>query len=215
MSKYDELTYKCRSELEQQMFPKCIRAKTTNVNDIQEEFKNMPIDKLKELMYLNDQEEKNFSFYNNGQQYVTGNYFNKANDIKYATTQKQKVELLFRYIKDTCGSVITPKIFKERVEKIFNLESEGMSENDYKDMMLDFFGKYQINLDNVEDKNKFESLVADDIQLEYVPVNNHIAEGVSVNESYFPEAESKKHSINLFDSNNRQQHNRRAYAEEV
>lgn len=215
MSKYDELTYKCRSELEQQMFPKCIRAKTTNVNDIQEEFKNMPIDKLKELMYLNDQEEKNFSFYNNGQQYVTGNYFNKANDIKYATTQKQKVELLFRYIKDTCGSVITPKIFKERVEKIFNLESEGMSENDYKDMMFGFFGKYQINLDNVEDKNKFESLVADDIQLEYVPVNNHIAEGVSVNESYFPEAESKKHSINLFDSNNRQQHNRRAYAEEV
>jgi hypothetical protein len=59
MSKYDELTYKCRSELEQQMFPKCIRAKTTNVNDIQEEFKNMPIDKLKELMYLNNKQEKN------------------------------------------------------------------------------------------------------------------------------------------------------------
>jgi hypothetical protein len=125
------------------------------------------------------------------------------------------VELLFRYIKDTCGSVITPKIFKERVEKIFNLESEGMSENDYKDMMLDFFGKYQINLDNVEDKNKFESLVADDIQLEYVPVDNNIAKGIPVNESYFPEAESQKHSINLYDSNNREQHNRKMQAEEV
>jgi hypothetical protein len=165
MSKYDELTYKCRSEQEQRMFPKCIRAKTTNVNDIQEEFKNMPIDKLKELMYLNDQEEKNFSFYNNGQQYVTENYFNKANDIKYATTQKQKVELLFRYIKDTCGSVITPKIFKERVEKIFNLESEGMSENDYKDMMLDFFGCEREKMGYVP----FVSSAPGDMNFERVP----------------------------------------------
>ena len=210
MSKYDELTYKCRTEHEHNRFPKCIISKTTNINDIQEEFKNMPIDKLKELMYLNTQEEKNFNFYNNGQKYITENYFNKSNDIKHAKTQKEKVELLFNYIKDTCGSVITPKIFKERVEKIFNLESEGMSENDYKEMLLDFFGKYQINLDNPKDRKQFESLVADEIQLEYAPVNTH---DIPVSENEFPKAESKQHPINTFENYNRK-HNRRAYAEE-
>jgi hypothetical protein len=170
MSKYDELTYQCKIENDKHEFPSCVINTNAEYQEIIDTFRNVPVCKIKSLMHLTNQEEQNFNFYNNKQRYITDDYFNNINYIKNAKTKEQKIDLLFKYLIDTCGSVITPKIFKEKVEVIFNLQNENMSEDDYKEMIYDFFGKYQFNLQHEKDRNILISLIdIESLFAEFIP----------------------------------------------
>lgn len=157
MSKYDDVNYQTYKEKKLNELPHYQKEKN-DLKDFPKEYKNQPIEKIKELMKFKDPEErKYFEFMNNNQEFVTNNYLKQSRIFNDNLKDDEKLDYLLDFIKEIYG-VVTPEVFKTKLEKIFNLENSNFQEDDYEKMMSSYFKKPIINLENEEDRDKFKKL---------------------------------------------------------
>ena len=160
MSKYDDINYLTYTEKKENKLPHF--ENKNDLKDFEKEFNNQPIDKIRKfLLFENDEETKLFNFMNNKQDYVSNNYLKNIKILKDDFTDDEKLDYLLDYIKEMYG-VITPKVFKNQLEKIFHLENSKFNETDYQKMIFNYFGKSQIDLENENDRDKFKQIIFDD-----------------------------------------------------
>ena len=150
MSRYDDLSYECRIEKEKNELPHSATVKNPLLKEFPHEFSNISIEKIKSLLHLTQDEEEKFNFAVNNQEYVTESFFKDGRFFTSDLTQEQKMQFLIEFLKEKYG-VLTPHVFKNILEKVFYLEDDELTEEDYKEMIYDNFGKYQIDLENKND----------------------------------------------------------------
>ena len=167
MSKYDDINYQTYKERVHKELPHYQKEKN-DVKDFPKEYKNQPIEKIKKLMKFKDPEEvKYFDFMNNNQDYVTNKYLDKARIFKDTFTDDEKLEYLLDFINEIYG-VITPKVFKTKLEKMFYLENSNFKEEDYEKMIKNYFKNNFIDLENDDHRFKFKQIIFDD----YIKASN-------------------------------------------
>lgn len=159
MSRFDDHTYQTRIEKEQQTLPTSAKIKNETLKEFPREFVNIPTETVGKLMHMSDEEKQKFEYAVNKQEFVTDEFFQKGKFFTEDLSQTQKIEFVLQYIKEKYG-VITPKVFKELLEKLFHLEDEGLTEEDYKEMFFDNFKKYQIDLENQKDKEQLMKILS-------------------------------------------------------
>ena len=150
MSKYDDLSYECKIEKEKNQLPSSATVKTPLLKEFPHEFKNISVEKIKALLHLTQEEEEKFNYALNNQEYITESFFEDGRFFTSDLNQEQKLQFLIAFLKEKYG-VLTPYVFKNILEKIFHLEDDELTEEDYKEMLYDNFGKYQIDLENQTD----------------------------------------------------------------
>lgn len=161
MSIYDDFSYMTRYERENGQIQPCDKDKESEIlNEYKEfykEFKNVSVEDLKKMMFLNKEngEEEHFNFMNNGQKYYTKFYLNKCKLFAVASSREQRIDIILDYIKKYYG-VITENNLQDILTEVFGLK-EQYPTSDYRFLLVDNFKKYQINLDNEEDRQKFVS----------------------------------------------------------
>ena len=160
MSKYDDINYLTYSERVDKKLPLFENKK--DLNEFPKEFNNQPIEKIRQfLLFENDDEKKLFNFLNNNQDYVTNKYIEKLKVFKDSFDEEEKLNYLLDYIKEMYG-VVTPEVFKHQLEKIFDLENSNFQVSDYQKMINMYFHKPQIDLENEQDRQLFKNIIFDD-----------------------------------------------------
>ena len=160
MSKYDDINYLTYSERVDKKLPLFENKK--DLNEFPKEFNNQPIEKIRQfLLFENDDEKKLFNFLNNNQDYVTNKYIEKLKEFKDSFDEEEKLNYLLDYIKEMYG-VVTPEVFKHQLEKIFHLENSNFQVSDYQKMINMYFHKPQIDLENEQDRQLFKNIIFDD-----------------------------------------------------
>ncbi len=160
MSKYDDINYLTYSERVDKKLPLIENKK--DLNEFPKEFNNQPIEKIRQfLLFENDDEKKLFNFLNNNQDYVTNKYIEKLKVFKDSFDEEEKLNYLLDYIKEMYG-VVTPEVFKHQLEKIFDLENSNFQVSDYQKMINMYFHKPQIDLENEQDRQLFKNIIFDD-----------------------------------------------------
>ena len=160
MSKYDDINYLTYSERVDKKLPLFENKK--DLNEFPKEFNNQPIEKIRQfLLFENDDEKKLFNFLNNNQDYVTNKYIEKLKEFKDSFDEEEKLNYLLDYIKEMYG-VVTPEVFKHQLEKIFDLENSNFQVSDYQKMINMYFHKPQIDLENEQDRQLFKNIIFDD-----------------------------------------------------
>ena len=160
MSKYDDINYLTYSERVDKKLP--LFENKNDLNEFPKEFNNQPIEKIRQfLLFENDDEKKLFNFLNNNQDYVTNKYIEKLKVFKDSFDEEEKLNYLLDYIKEMYG-VVTPEVFKHQLEKIFDLENSNFQVSDYQKMINMYFHKPQIDLENEQDRQLFKNIIFDD-----------------------------------------------------
>ena len=160
MSKYDDINYLTYSERVDKKLP--LFENKNDLNEFPKEFNNQPIEKIRQfLLFENDDEKKLFNFLNNNQDYVTNKYIEKLKVFKDSFDEEEKLNYLLDYIKEMYG-VVTPEVFKHQLEKIFHLENSNFQVSDYQKMINMYFHKPQIDLENEQDRQLFKNIIFDD-----------------------------------------------------
>ena len=160
MSKYDDINYLTYTEKNDKKLP--IFENKNDLKEFPKEFNNQPIEKIRQfLLFENDDEKKLFNFLNNNQDYVTNKYIEKLKVFKDSFDEEEKLNYLLDYIKEMYG-VVTPEVFKHQLEKIFHLENSNFQVSDYQKMINMYFHKPQIDLENEQDRQLFKNIIFDD-----------------------------------------------------
>lgn len=159
MSRFDERAYQTRTEKELQTLPASAKIKKETLKEFPREFVNIPTVTVENLMHMSEEEKQRFEYAVNKQEFVTDEFFEKGKFFTEDLSKTQKIEFVLQYIKENYG-VITPKVFKELLEKFFHLEDEGLTEEDYKEIFFDNFKKYQIDLENQKDKEQLMKILS-------------------------------------------------------
>lgn len=209
MSKYDDVNYQTYKEKKLNKLPHYQKEKN-DLKDFPKEYKNQPIEKIKELMKFEDPEEKKyFEFMNNNQEFVTNNYLKQSRIFNDNLTDDEKLDYLLDFIKEIYG-VVTPNVFKTKLEKIFNLENSNFEEDDYEKMMSSYFKKPIINLENEKDREEFKKIIYDDS----IQVSNNQNQN-NLNNKSFVLPNAVENSIHISNNNDEEEEEKKIKAEAI
>ena len=160
MSKYDQLNYLTLSEKRNNKIPDCIEAIKNEEVSIPEELIGTPIENIKQYFNINNEEdEQNFLFANNNQNIISPNYFKNGRFFSDNMDKDEKKEFLLNYLNVHFGNKVDGKYFQDYLQDIFNLRKYELIDEDFNAMILDYFKKDVINLDDPEDRKAFKDIM--------------------------------------------------------
>ena len=159
MSKYDQLNYLTLSETRHEI-PECIKNKENEEVVIPEELIGIEINKIKNCLNIQTEEDdKNFEFANKNQYKMTLDYFKNGNFFSDNMDKDEKREFLLDYLEFHFGSDVDGKYFELYLQDIFNLRQYELIDEDFDVMIYDYFKKHTINLNDPEDRKKFKNIM--------------------------------------------------------
>lgn len=161
------------------------------------------------MKFEDPEEKKYFEFMNNNQEFVTNNYLKQSRIFNDNLTDDEKLDYLLDFIKEIYG-VVTPNVFKTKLEKIFNLENSNFQEDDYEKMMSSYFKKPIINLENEKDREEFKKIIYDDS----IQVSNNQNQN-NLNNKSFVLPNAVENSIHISNNNDEEEEEKNIKAEAI
>jgi len=128
-------------------------------------FNNLPIADLKQLIKLDPKNDKVFNYIFNNKKVVDNSLVSTSKSITNSNSLKEKIDYLIDFVEKNCYKIITGKTFLE-VLKLFTSEQDllSLSESEVNDVLYDVFGKYQIDLEDPNEKVSFKDFIWTTIQ---------------------------------------------------
>ena len=163
MSKYDKLEYISQYENINKTYPDCVKQLSKEDIKIPEELlEGVTIEELKKYIKLeNEQDKRNFRFFNNNQTYINNDYFKNAKYPNNNMSLDEKKEFLIDYLIFYYGNKVDGEYFENNLIDIFNLKDKNFEKNDFDFMIQNHFKKNEIDLNDDEDRNKFKEIIND------------------------------------------------------
>lgn len=164
MNLYDDVLFKSGYEKIRAKFPfkEEKQVQPNFQNDFLDQFENVKVEDIKNMLFLTESERKKFDFLINKQDYISLDFFNKS---KKFNDTNSNYDHLISFILEFYGNVMTPKIFQAFIndfkfpEKKTQTFSSVISKEECTRIFYNNFNKYQLNLKEDEDRAKFKKFL--------------------------------------------------------
>ena len=160
MSKYDDFCYETYSEREKNELPHCVKYSSLNYsNRVPEELIGISVEKLKKILNVKKEDEKDFEFANNNQIKVDRDYIIKGRFFNEEMSPNEKREYLIDYLKFHFGNIVDGKYFEDYLQDIFDLRHYELIAEDFETMIKEYFKKDSFDLNDEEDRENFKRIM--------------------------------------------------------
>ena len=160
MSKYDDFNYETFYEREKRELPPCIRHSSLNYsNKIPDELIGISVEKLKQILNIQIEDEKYFDFANNGQVKVDRDYMVKGRFFNEKMSPNEKREFLIEYLIYHFGNIVDGEYFEKNLQDIFDLRHYELIAEDFETMIKEYFNKSSFDLNDENDRDKFKRIM--------------------------------------------------------